>query len=869
MAFSREDQERMIAEMHAAGPAVLAQRLGAERYAALQHAARSHGGDVFEVLRGMNPDRFEQTFVGGRSIHLSKRQSPPQQQAIQPYAPGGTVNQPQNVYANVPPPAPLPPQPAPLPIAPQAGLEERIGAYKVLLELGRGGMGRAVQAYDERLKRPVVIKTILASDDVEARLRFEQEARSAAKVQHENVVRVYEVGQHGGEMYLAMEFIPGSQSLRNYLVTLANSEDRWVKTAEIIKGTADGVAAAHKKNVIHRDLKPDNVLMTGDGTPKVIDFGLAKDLTVEGGLTVEGSILGTPEYMPPEQIKGLTGEIDALSDVYSLGAILYEMLTLARPYGGRNYIELADQITNHNKVPPSPRSFEKTIPAELEIIAMKALSKSKADRYPSADAMAEDLQRFLDGEPILAMPEGALRRFVRGVKRHAAPILGGLAVVATTAAGVVYGVQSTRAARSEARAAKADEALLRQEQETAKTVRDAEVRARNSSRDTYRRLMDEAIAARRFEEAGRHYEALYALSSDTERAELVPSKRLIDGITPITIRVPAIPRDRPQISYSIFEVNGPNATQVFPNEGFETRTATTNLKRGRRYHVTINYPVGSMDWHHYFVVGDADSGRTIELPSIPSTGGTYQLEDGRRVALPVSYFVQTANNRGFFVGTLPVTMLDYTAFLRSENVDSEAQHELTPRVVQGGQTTWYTASRFAREGIVMGRNTHPIHPLVCVSARQAERYAAWLTERLHQVGLTDLEYRLPTRDELLAAAMPDSGNTYPGGILNGRFVFTPQDAAGKTLGEVLKSVTLADPELGYAHTGAKYWDAIGMIARDADGRFYEVGANHSMPASMHAFLNSREGGVTLYHHEIGADDAATARGVRLVIAPRK
>jgi eukaryotic-like serine/threonine-protein kinase len=296
--------------------------------------------------------------------------------------------------------------PTPLPVVP---------GYEVAAELGRGGMGVVYKARQCSLGRWVALKMILAGAhaDPAARARFRTEAEAVARLQHPNVVQAYEVGEHDGRPFLALEYVPGGSL--GYQWDGAERE-----AARVVEAVARAVHQAHQRGVLHRDLKPNNVLLTDDGTPKVADFGLAKLVDQCGGPTRTESLLGTPGYMAPEQAAGDFRKIGVSADVYSLGAILYELLTGRPPFRGASQLETLEQVRIREPVPPT--RLRRSISPDLETICLRCLEKEPGNRYSSAGELAEELRRFLDGEPIRARPVPVWRRLCRAVRRRPALI---------------------------------------------------------------------------------------------------------------------------------------------------------------------------------------------------------------------------------------------------------------------------------------------------------------------------------------------------------------------------------------------------------------------------------------------------------------
>jgi serine/threonine-protein kinase len=270
--------------------------------------------------------------------------------------------------------------------------------YEILGELGRGGMGAVYRARQIALNRPVALKVILAGGHASApeRIRFLQEAEAVASLDHPNVVRVYELGQHEGLPYIALEYIPGG-SLGSYARSPLPPRD----AAVLVEQIARGVAHAHSHHVVHRDLKPENVLLVpNEGqlpTPRVADFGLAKRLDVGTGVTATGAVMGTPSYMAPEQA-GDTKHVGPPADIWAVGAILYRLLTGRPPFRADSAIETIRKVLETE--PELPSRLAPGIPRPLEVICLKCLQKNPADRYPSAEAVADDLRRWLNGETL-------------------------------------------------------------------------------------------------------------------------------------------------------------------------------------------------------------------------------------------------------------------------------------------------------------------------------------------------------------------------------------------------------------------------------------------------------------------------------------
>jgi WD40 repeat protein len=293
--------------------------------------------------------------------------------------------------------------------------------YEILREVGRGGMGVVFEARQLALGRVVALKLILAGAHAgeDARGRFRAEAESIARLQHPHVVQIHEVGKQDGWDFYAMEWVEGG----SLAARLDGTPWPANKAAALVEKLARAMHAVHQEGVIHRDLKPGNVLLTSAGEPKIADFGLARRLDVDQGQTKTGAIVGTPSYLPPEQAAGRSEALSPRSDVYSLGAVLYELLTGRPPFKGQTPLDTLLQVRCDEPVPPS-RLVPKC-PRDLETICLKCLQKEPPRRYPTALALAEDLERFLNGAPISARPVGRPERVWRWARRN--PSMAGLA----------------------------------------------------------------------------------------------------------------------------------------------------------------------------------------------------------------------------------------------------------------------------------------------------------------------------------------------------------------------------------------------------------------------------------------------------------
>ena len=379
----------------------------------------------------------------------------------------------------------------------EAFIGQTVGGFRITRQIGRGGMGLVFEAEEVALRNRRVALKILPlafSADPTAAARFQREAEIAASLDHPNIIPVYAVGEETGLCYYAMKYVEGwslaealgsarhhglavlAQTPRDLAAqqtivseepphatvplaegpadqsraaqaaglaareTDAEAETRFRKAAEIICQAADGLEYAHRRDVVHRDIKPANLMIDTQGTVLIADFGLATDVQSQT-LTAPGSMMGTPAYMSPEQVVAATVDIDHRTDIYSLGATLYELLTLAPPFEAETRDKLLQQIVL--KEPRPPRARSRRMPIDLDTITTKALEKDVSRRYQSAHDMAEDLRRFLAGEPISARPVGLITRAVKRLKRDR-PLVAALTAAVSTAvvvaaAALMYG----------------------------------------------------------------------------------------------------------------------------------------------------------------------------------------------------------------------------------------------------------------------------------------------------------------------------------------------------------------------------------------------------------------------------------------------
>jgi predicted Ser/Thr protein kinase len=341
-----------------------------------------------------------------------------------------------NTVVSSPPPAAKPKGPA-IPA---------LADYEILGEVARGGAGVIYRARQRSLNRTVALKMILSGEfaSADAVQRFRVEAEAAASLDHPNIVPIYQIGEENGQHFFSMKLVEGEILSRRIRENPLSPRE----SARLVATVARAIHYGHQRGILHRDLKPSNILVTPDATPYVVDFGLAKRVDAEEALTKTGDIMGTPSYMAPEQMEGRSTFTTAV-DVYGLGGILYELLTGQPPFRGDTMASIMRKVLEEE--PASPRSLNAQIDPDLETISLKCLEKSPGKRYGTADQLAEDLERWLAGEPIHARPVTTWTRGLKWARRRpaAAALIGVslLALVTVAVGGLLFSVSTERARR--------------------------------------------------------------------------------------------------------------------------------------------------------------------------------------------------------------------------------------------------------------------------------------------------------------------------------------------------------------------------------------------------------------------------------------
>jgi serine/threonine protein kinase/WD40 repeat protein len=401
---------------------------------------------------------------------------------------------------------------------------ERLGRFELRSVLGQGAFGRVYQAYDPELDRLLALKVpIFGKDEIKKATRFQSEAKSAAKLRHPNIVPVFDSGCVQGQYYIATQYIDG-ETLAQKIQSDGEAGIDFRQAANWTKAIASALAYAHHKGVIHRDVKPHNVMLDSLNEPQLMDFGLAKRMNEDSTMTTEGALLGTPAYMAPEQAQGDGAKTGPHSDQYAIGAVLYELLTGKRPFEGPPHAVLAQILTAE---PPAPSSLRPNVPCDLEAIALKAMSKEISHRYSNCEALAEDLDRWLKGEPTEARPITSWERLTRWSRRNrtlSVLSLGTVSAILIALFSVTLALLQTNAAR------KVASENLRKAEEQARLASEAESKAKATAqeltvaldevnREKERAIAAEALAKTSAENAEKALKDLQAAQLETSKKE--------------------------------------------------------------------------------------------------------------------------------------------------------------------------------------------------------------------------------------------------------------------------------------------------------------------------------------------------------------
>ncbi len=411
----------------------------------------------------------------------------------------------------------------------------QLGRFVVECVLGEGSFGRVYRAFDPQLDRLIALKVPTFSNGDQVRVaRFLAEAKAAAQLRHPHIVPIFESGRAGGRYFIAAQYIAGQPLSARIQADTPSLEQtaRWVLTL------AEAFAYAHRKGIVHRDIKPDNIMLDAKGEPQVMDFGLAKRESDLAMATGDGSVLGTPAYMSPEQARGETKDVGPLSDQYSLGVVLYELLSGQRPFSGTPHSVIAQVI---NQEPPSPREIKPSVPADLNAICQKAMTKEMSGRYADMDALAADLRAWLNGEPVTARPIRPHQRLFRWARRN--PVLARSVAVASAAllaAATISVLFAVSQYRIQNELAKQNRQLERQKQqaETERQIAETQTtRARNKTRAADSKAQEAQEALEEMQRQERDADAASKLALDALNLTKEEAKKAKEALSSLQTEI--------------------------------------------------------------------------------------------------------------------------------------------------------------------------------------------------------------------------------------------------------------------------------------------------------------------------------------------